>query len=710
MVSASRSKSDAVHTFLCTVLVTTFSLASGALDEACAQQERRDQSSNDESRASDVVTVRSASRTEQAPEHAPSSVTVYGEAAIEAAPVNEIPELIRKVPGLNVIQMSARDYQIAGRSASGSLSTGQLVLVDGRTIYLDFFGFVMWDFLPIDPGEIKQIEIVRGPGSAVWGANALTGVINVITKSPRELIGPPSAATLGSYAQRTTIVAGGGEYDTGYGNITHAGVRGKLSYKVSGGYFRQDPFPRPTGSIPGNSTPYPNFANAGTQQPKFETRVDYELEHRSSLSVSAGYAGTDGILHSGIGPFDIATGTILAHGRAAYRRDRLRVEFFTNVLDGDATNLLTNGPTGPIRMKFKTQTYNVDVTNSTNLGTHNVLTYGANGRINNFDLTIAPDGTDRNELGMFLQDEILLHDMVRIVAGVRWDDFDPIGSVWSPRASLLLNPVPKHTFRASFGRAFRAPSMVQNFLDIQLTQPIDLSDFGISDPYHLETDAFGERQLKEETLTSVEGGWVGKVHERADISVSVYRNELKNNIDFFPAEFYSDADRPEDWPLPIVPPNELPKTFKYRNVEGDIINWGVEIGITARPARGWTGFANYSWQADPDVKAIGITREEINTPPRHRVNVGASYDHPRFFASTDLSYVDNAFWTDVLDSRFWGPTKSYRQWNAKAGVRLADERVSIAVIGTNLLGEDMQQHVFGDIIPRRYGAEVRLVY
>lgn len=172
---------------------------------------------------------------------------------------------------------------------------------------------------------------------------------------------------------------------------------------------------------------------------------------------------------------------------------------------------------------------------------------------------------------------------------------------------------------------------------------------------------------------------------------------------------------PVPGPVP-VPPNRLPMTFSYRNI-GEIVNHGFEIGVNARAANAWTAFANYSWQDRPQIKGIdqerlpnGELRDPINTPPAHRVNFGVADDDLRYFVSTDLSFVDNAFWTDVLDSRYWGPTKSYRQWNAKAGVRLLEDRVVISAIGTNLLDEDIQQHVFGDIIARKFLGEVRLTY
>ena len=76
-------------------------------------------------------------------------------------------KLLRAVPGLNVSQTSARDINITTRNATGTLATGQLALLDGRSLYQDFFGFVMWDFLPVNPAEIKQIEVIRGPGATL---------------------------------------------------------------------------------------------------------------------------------------------------------------------------------------------------------------------------------------------------------------------------------------------------------------------------------------------------------------------------------------------------------------------------------------------------------------------------------------------------------------------------------------------------------------
>src|SRR5688572_20733237 len=131
--------------------------------------------------------VVSASRSEQILVNAPAAVTVINAETIANSPATNMGDLLRAVPGINVTQVSARDVNFTTRGATSTLATSQLSLVDGRSIYLDFFGMVMWDLVPTNMNEIRQIEVVRGPASAVWGANAMSGVVNVITRTPREL-------------------------------------------------------------------------------------------------------------------------------------------------------------------------------------------------------------------------------------------------------------------------------------------------------------------------------------------------------------------------------------------------------------------------------------------------------------------------------------------------------------------------------------------
>ncbi|MEZ5331719.1 MAG: TonB-dependent receptor [Thermoanaerobaculia bacterium] len=664
-------------------------LALATLLVATAVPAQEDDGDEEKQTVEEVIVV-TASRTEQKLQESPAAISVITSQEIEEAPVDDFGDVLRNVPGVNVAQFSARDVQVTSRGSTNSLAASQLVLVDGRSIYLDFFGFVIWEYLPVNPGEIQQVEVVRGPGSAVWGANAMTGVINVITKRPRDMVG-------------TTVTVGGGELSTLYGRFTHAGVSDKLGYKISAGWYEQDPYDRPTGTVPGTNTPYPNFQNQGTEQPKLDLRFDYDSNESTTWRFSGGYAGTDGIIHSGIGPFDVDSGSSLSYVQAGWSHGSKRAGLFVNVLDGDAINLLTFGPTGErLLLGFESETYNLDYSDTKVLHDSHIFTFGANARHNAFDLTIAPAGDNRDEYGVFVQDEILFGDHVRWLVGARWDDIDPIGSVVSPRTSLLFSPNADHTFRISFNRAFRAPSLIQNYLDVVILNQVTLP----TGPYIFPSVARGNEDLQEEQLDAVEVGWVGTFGSTT-ATVSVYRNKTKDSQDFFTAGTYTGSNPPPNFPLPAfvldVPPplglsGLLPSAFSYRNI-GEIVDQGLEFSLQGRPSAEWNWFFNYSYQDDPDV--TGIPEGEVNLPPNNRFNVGLGYDVPRWFANANVNYQDEAFWTDVLDSRFWGPTDAFTQLNVAVGFRFADDRATFQINGQNVLDEDVQQHVFGDIISRK---------
>ena len=236
----------------------------------------------------------------------------------------------------------------------------------------------------------------------------------------------------------------------------------RWSYKLSGGGYSQDALARPSGRIPCDipsactvaTTTYPPFANAGTTQPKFDARVDYDYDDGRKLSFSGGVAGTDGIMHSGIGPFDINSGSVMSYAKANFTKGALRAGIYTNILKGDADQLLTLGLNGaPITFDFNTTTVDFDLANVQTFAKRHVVSYGGNLRFNSNDLSIAPDADNRTEFGVYGQDEIFLSDHFRLVAGGRVDRFDFVDEVvFSPRVALLIKPDAKQTFRVSSTR------------------------------------------------------------------------------------------------------------------------------------------------------------------------------------------------------------------------------------------------------------------
>jgi len=671
--------------------------------------------------------VVSASRNEEKLINAPATMSVIGAQTIQSAPTQNFAELLRAVPGVNITQVSARDINVTTRGATGTLATGQLALLDGRSLYQDFFGFVMWDFLPVNLNEIKQVEVIRGPASAVWGANALNGVVNVITKSPREMQGTTAVLGVGGFDRQS----GASGQDSGAGTLfyisgTHAqAVNDRVAFKISAGGYTQDPYSRPTGEIPCDRpevcatarNPYPNFTNQGTTQPKFDGRVDYDYASGAKLVFSGGVAGTDGIMHTGIGPFDINSGSVMGYAKMNYTNKGFKGAFFTNILNGDATNLLTvDATTGKnVAFDFGTKTFDFEASNVHAFQGKHVLTYGGNLRYNVFDLSLAPDGDNRFEGGGYAQDEMFLSKYFRLVAGARVDRFDYLDNfVFSPRVTFMMKPEENQTFRVSYNRAYRSPSVINNFLKVTIVEPINLGQFTPllnGQIYPLPVQSVGDPNLNETSVDAYEVGYSGVVSNgRAIISAAFYVNKTHDDILFTEdvTKRYKTANPPPGWPAILRPALDaiggLPALFTYQNF-GETTQKGFEVGVNSNVNRYVGMFVNYSYQATPEVN---FDLAEVNLPAKNRFNVGFNFNKSHFLGDLNVTYSDSAFWQDVLDARYHGTTESYTMVNGGFGVKWAGDKITTSIKGTNLGNQTIQQHVFGDIIKRSLVGELRV--
>ncbi len=706
--------------------------------------------------------VVSASKSDTALIDAPATMSVISAETLKSTPAQNYGDLLRGVPGVNVIQLSARDINVTSRQATSTLSNTQLVLLDGRSVYLDFFGLVLWDFLPTNTADIKQIEVIRGPASAVWGANALSGVVNIITKSPREAPGTTVTFTGGMFSRDAGSTKGKSPGAMFGANVSYADApNATWSYRVSAGYFNSDAFPRPTGQIPIIPDPrnpsvtvggafYPAdasgtlgtaYENQGTSQPKFDARVDQEIAG-GRITYAGGVSGSSGTIYTGIGPFDIQKGSYIAYGKVNYSKNALKVNFFTNITNADAPNLLLADPTTgrPVQLSFKTQTYDVEVGDAIAAGTRQVFTFGGNVRQNNFDITIAPAAENRTEAGAYIQDEILL-DKFRFTLGGRVDKFGNISDpVFSPRLAAMYKPLPEHSVRFSFNRAFRAPSVINNYLDTKIVVPTDLSPLApllppplqpaVAKPFPLVVGAVGSNlpigsnpqpELTEQSVTAYELAYTGTFMNRTTIGAAFYINDTHNEINFvqLPSNLdpYTPANPPPGWPLPPAILGllqlrgiYLPRTaFTYQNL-GPLRQKGLELSLDQRFEKGVSAYVNYSWQGDPEVlsSATPYPATELVLPPTNRFNVGVNYDGPRFLGAASVNYSDKAFWTDVLSAPFHGYTDAYTLVNVSFGMKLMQGKVVPFVKINNLLNDDIQQHVFGDIIKRSVILEVRI--
>ena len=174
--------------------------------------------------------VVSASRRAQLSIEAPAATTVITADEIRASVRTSIPDLLRRVPGADVMAMGASEADVSIRGFNQRISNKVLVLVDGRSVYQDFVGATFWSLINVPIGDIERIEVVRGPGSALYGANAALGVVNIITKPPGELRG-------------SRVNARGGSGNTVEGSYAFGGVADALAYRANVGYLRRTSTP-----------------------------------------------------------------------------------------------------------------------------------------------------------------------------------------------------------------------------------------------------------------------------------------------------------------------------------------------------------------------------------------------------------------------------------------------------------------------------------
>jgi outer membrane receptor protein involved in Fe transport len=629
----------------------------------------------------DTVVV-TGSRTPESLRTAPVAVTVLRSAEIENTPATNYSDLLRSVPGVNVIELSPRDVQIVARGASGRNARNTLALLDGRSVYQDYFGMVLWDLLPVDFDDLKQIEVARGPGSAIWGANALTGAINLITRSPREMIG-------------TRVKLGIGERSTREAGISHAGEAGRLAYRLSGSYYNQDRWDRPAAAPDG--TALPPYQSIGTTQYKADVRVDFDRGERSAWRFDGGYANSNGLIIVAPGPYD-AHPMRQAYGAVEYTRKSASLSAATSIHSAQYAGLLTTDAA-----EISSQSLQLDARDTRVVRGRHLIVYGGSFKHSHFDLSFVPDVNRREEAGGFVTDDVHLNDRVRLTVGTRLDWFDTFGLFASPRLGVRFEPSSKQTFRLTYNRAYVAPSTVESFANFPSSIEIPLGAATL--PVRITTT--GNRDLRPQTIDAFEIGYSGLVGDRVTVSAAVYQQRSNGVINLTTAELYSSSDPPAGWPLPaaLLDGLGLPKLFRWGSV-GNLSDYGIEAGMDWPVAAGFSASANYSFQSHPDVTGVdGTSPPPVNIPPHHRINVSVSGGRRWFSGSLTASYTGRAFWTDVLAIQGW--TDDFWLLSGTAAASFRKDHVTWSIKGTNLANQPVQHHIFGDVIRRRVLTEMR---
>ena len=213
------------------------------------------------------VTVTSASKREQNKSDAAAAITVLTNEDIRRSGLTSVPEVLRMVPGLNVAQIDAHRWAISARGYNGQYANKLLVLIDGRVVYTPLFGGVYWDVQDLVLEDVDRIEVIRGPGGTLWGANAVNGVINITTKSAKDSQGVHAMGVVGNQEY-----IGEGRFGGMVGDDT--------AYRVYARGFKRDDF-----TVPSTNTTYE--ATDEWYQWRVGMRADSQLTERDLVTIQA---------------------------------------------------------------------------------------------------------------------------------------------------------------------------------------------------------------------------------------------------------------------------------------------------------------------------------------------------------------------------------------------------------------------------------------
>jgi len=191
-----------------------------------------------------------------------AAIAVLTAEDIRRSGATSIPEALRLVPGVNVAQISASQWAVSVRGFNGAFANKLLVLLDGRTLYSPSFSGVFWDTQDVVMEDIERIEVIRGPGAAIWGANAVNGVINIISKSARDTHGTMISTLTGTHERTMTSVRQGGRI-------------GEVDYRIYAKYSDTRSFDQPNGDSAHDAW---NMGRAGF-------RLDWEPSARQSVTI-----------------------------------------------------------------------------------------------------------------------------------------------------------------------------------------------------------------------------------------------------------------------------------------------------------------------------------------------------------------------------------------------------------------------------------------
>lgn len=632
----------------------------------------------------EIPIVVTASRYGQPISESPCSIYVVTEEDIRQSGATSIPDVLRMVPGLDVLTITLTDQNISPRGYNEHMSKQTLVMIDGRSVYTDSFGLVFWNLLPIELADIKRIEIIRGPGSSLYGANAFNGVVNIITKTPQEDKG--SLAFLQ-----------GGTFQTYLGSLLNAGKKDKLSYKISlGGQGAKEW--RKTRDKDGESW-------------RGNSLLRYEIKDDTSLSFSAGRGSVWGSESASYTDF----GTFIKNGSISYLR-----------ADYDYSNLKTRlwwrqeaienaGIIDAQKVPWDINALDAEMQHNLSLGKLNKLIWGLNYRRNQLMKNDYIPKTEEDIASIFVQDEIKVVKKLTLFLGSRLDHHPITNYNFSPRGSFIYTLNENNIFRLTASKAYRNPSQLESYMDRVIFVPMPSALKVIPGaPSFFPVNLKGNSNLNPSTIESYEIAYQTGLRKPALFSLNFFYNRIDKFMRFGTTQFYGSNEL-----FPGLPGGLLPKTSQFFNF-GRANGYGGEVELSVLFVSWLRGVVNYSYQKyinledDPTTAQENEKNARDKTMPLHKINWGLRMNLTNISANLTANYVSGITRIRNL-AGIEGKENvgGYIQVNSRIGYQI-NKRTELAVAAFNLFNDKHNEFPFGwgpsypiaDEIGRRITASV----
>lgn len=511
------------------------------------------------------VRVTSVTRTSESAQRAPAALFVISQEDIRRSGATSIPEALRLAPGVFVARLDANKWAISIRGANSRFFNKLLVLIDGRTVYDPLHAGTYWDVQDTILEDVDRIEIIRGPGAALWGANAVSGVINVITKEASK-----------TQDSLVGVIAGNEEKEQEYVRIGgKAGEKGH--YRIWGKFLERDDFAQANGTD----------ANDGWQALRGGYRVDWAPTGRDSMTVAGDVYGGKAEQVTGIN--EPRTGLRLDSSGIPFEGHNTRFKWHRNESEKSDWSLqLYYDRTERTETGFEElrDTYDLDFQRHLVLEQGRDLVYGFGHRLtadtitNASFITLVPTSYDYDVTSAFFQYRLPLHqDRLQLTLGSRFEYNDYTGFEFHPTARFLWTPSPEEAGWFAVSRAVRTPSRLEHDLGDILTSPVSVARFA------------DRSRVDSEKLLAYEAG---------------YRTQISKDLNFDAAAFYERFQQ-----LPRV---ELPSGapfFEPLPAPGRLVIPGRLVYDQKGTARGYELFFDYIVNEDWRL-ALGFSHIALN--------------------------------------------------------------------------------------------------